>query len=108
MKEITNKNFKDTILEGEGVKAIKLHADWCGPCKQFAPIMERFASTVNDIEFYTLDVEQSPELVEELCVKSIPTVIFFQNGVEAYRFNGTRNEMSLEEEILPKVRAATV
>jgi thioredoxin 1 len=61
-------------------------ATWCGPCKQFKPIMEEMAGDGYSIEF--IDVDQEQNKAEKYNVRSVPTVVIEDNGIEVDRFIG--------------------
>jgi len=61
-------------------------ATWCGPCKQFKPIMEEIAGDGYSIEFIDVDNEQNK--AEKYGVRSVPTVVIEDNGIEVDRFIG--------------------
>jgi thioredoxin-like negative regulator of GroEL len=65
-------------------------APWCVPCKTFGPIMAEFAANNPDLDHERVDVEADPSASARYEVLSIPTVIVFQDGVEAGRFSGAR------------------
>ena len=70
------------------IKVKRFTAVWCGPCRQLAPIFEQFKSDFPNVSFETIDVDTSPEETQENFVTSIPTVIFFKDGVAKQRFTG--------------------
>jgi len=63
-------------------------ADWCGPCKQFGPIMDEL--TKNGLPIKKINVDYTPDVVTRFNVKSVPTVILVQNDQEVKRFTGAR------------------
>ena len=70
------------------VKVKRFTAAWCGPCRQLAPLFEQIKTSFPDVEFQTIDVDTSPEEVQENLITSVPTVIFFKDGVAKQRFVG--------------------
>jgi thioredoxin 1 len=70
------------------VKVKRFTAAWCGPCKQLAPLFEQFKTSFPNVSFETIDVDNSPEETQENFITSIPTVIFFKDGVAKQRFTG--------------------
>ena len=70
------------------IKVKRFTAVWCGPCRQLAPLFEQFKSDFPNISFETIDVDTSPEETQENFITSIPTVIFFKDGVAKQRFTG--------------------
>ena len=70
------------------IKVKRFTAVWCGPCRQLAPLFEQFKADFPKVEFQTIDVDTSPEETQENFITSIPTVIFFKDGVAKQRFTG--------------------
>jgi thioredoxin 1 len=70
------------------IKVKRFTAAWCGPCRQLAPIFEQFKTSFPNVSFETIDVDTSPEETQENFITSIPTVIFFKDGVAKQRFTG--------------------
>lgn len=70
------------------IKVKRFTAAWCGPCRQLAPLFEQFKSDFPNVSFETIDVDTSPEETQENFITSIPTVIFFKDGVAKQRFTG--------------------
>jgi thioredoxin 1 len=70
------------------IKVKRFTAAWCGPCRQLAPLFEQFKTSFPNVSFETIDVDNSPEETQENFITSIPTVIFFKDGVAKQRFTG--------------------
>ena len=70
------------------IKVKRFTAVWCGPCRQLAPLFEQFKENFPEVEFQTIDVDTSPEETQENFITSVPTVIFFKDGVAKQRFTG--------------------
>ena len=69
-------------------------ATWCGPCKNFKPIME---SISNSIPVQFIDVDQNPTLAAQYNIKSIPTLIFLKDGQEINKRPGVLSESQVKE-----------
>lgn len=76
--EINEKEFNDKI-KGKKV-VIDCYATWCGPCRMLSPIIDELAETLEDIEFYKLDVDEAEEISREYSIMSIPTILVFEDG----------------------------
>jgi thioredoxin 1 len=70
-------------------------ADWCGPCKQFGPTMDRVAS--KGISVKKLNVDYTPDALTKFGIKSVPTVILVENEQEVRRFVGVKSEQQVIE-----------
>ena len=70
------------------VKVKRFTALWCGPCRQVGPIFEQMANEFPNVQFEIIDVDTSPEPVQEYMVTSIPTVIIEKDGQAVQRYVG--------------------
>ena len=84
---LNSSNFNETI-KSEGKILVDFWATWCGPCMRQAPILEELAGEGYHIG--KVDVDQAPDLAGNYRVMSIPTVIFFVDGVEKERLIGVQ------------------
>lgn len=70
------------------IKVMRFTADWCSPCRALAPIIEDIKKENPDVDFQVIDIDDSPEFVSDYGIKSVPTVIVQNNGIETNRFIG--------------------
>ena len=78
--ELTADNFEKTVLEG-GTVFVDFWADWCGPCKRFAPVYEAASEQHADIVFGKVDTEAQQALAAAANITSIPTLMGFRDGI---------------------------
>ncbi len=79
--EITDANFKSTIIESDKVAIVDFWAEWCGPCRMIGPIVEELSKEYADTAVIgKLNVDNNPEVSTEFGVRSIPTILFFKGG----------------------------
>src|SRR4051812_25059780 len=79
VKELTHENF-DAETERPGIILIDFWAEWCSPCKAFAPIFAAAAEKYPDILFAKIDTEAEPILAQQFEVRSIPTLLGVKDG----------------------------
>ena len=88
--------FNNTISKSPAI--VDFWATWCGPCKMLGPVIEQLADELEDkLPVGKIDVDEDRELAMEYGVMSIPTVIYFKNGVEVKRFVGVQTKDKLLE-----------
>jgi len=101
--EITKDNFRPTY-EQNNLVIVDFWADWCGPCKNFAPVFERVAEKHPDIKFGKVDTEAEAELAGHFGIMSIPTLMVIREGIELYCEPGALSEKELGE-LIERARA---
>jgi thioredoxin 1 len=94
--EITEENI-DTLLAGQGILIIDAWAAWCGPCRMFAPVFEKAAAAHVEHTFAKLDTETNKQLVGDLGIKHIPTLLIYREGILLYREAGSPKAETLED-----------
>ena len=99
--EVTDQNFAETIEGSTGLAMIDFWAEWCGPCRMVAPIVEALADEYSDDGFTVgkLDVDQNPNVTVRFAVRSIPSVLFFKDGEHVDTVVGAVPRPTLEEKI---------
>ena len=93
--EITQDNFESTINDNE-IILLDFWADWCGPCKQFAPVFEQAAEANPDIVFGKIDTEAQQQLAGLFSITSIPTLVAFRQGIVVFAQPGALAAPQLE------------
>ena len=59
---------------------IKFEASWCAPCRALAPILKKVASSMSDVTFETIDIDNHPALAQQMKISAVPTVVFVKDG----------------------------
>lgn len=100
--EVTVDNFNSTI-ENNDIVLLDFWADWCGPCKMFAPVFEKAAEENSDVVFGKIDTEAQQELAAAFQIRSIPTLMAFREKVLVFSQPGALNGSQLDQ-VLNAVR----
>lgn len=96
--DLTAETFESTIEENE-IVIFDFWAEWCGPCKQFAPIFSAVAEKNSNMVFAKVNVEEQEELANMFQVRSIPTLVFMREKIVVFSNPGVIPENNLEEAI---------
>lgn len=99
---LDDKTFRDGISSDKPI-LVDFWAEWCGPCKVIAPVLEEIAAERDDLTIGKLNVDNNPQTAFEHDVMSIPTLILFKEGDEKKRIVGAAPKHRLLEEIAEHV-----
>lgn len=86
IKHLNNGEELSEVI-GNNLYLVDFYADWCGPCKMLAPILEE----LDGIEILKVNVDEHPDLAAKYGIMSIPTLLFFKDGKEIKKEIGFRN-----------------
>jgi len=96
-------NFETTILDDE-IVLVDFWADWCGPCKAFAPVFEKASEKHKDIVFAKCDTEKEQVLGGQFGIRSIPTLVIFREKVLLFAQAGALPAQALDT-LIEQVKA---
>lgn len=85
--DVTEDTFQETVTQ-DGIVFVDAWADWCGPCKQFAPTYEKASEKHTDVTFAKLDTEANQQLASALEIQAIPTLMAFRDGILIFQNAG--------------------
>lgn len=94
--DLDEQTIKDAVLNNE-IVFIDFWAEWCGPCRAFAPIYERVAAKNQDILFAKVDTDDQRSLAKAFEIRAIPTLMVFRDGIRLFSKPGTMSVGALED-----------
>jgi thioredoxin 1 len=97
---VTDDNFQEEVLNSEVPVLVDFWAVWCAPCRMIAPLIEDLAAEYDGrAKIVKLDVDHNPKTAMEFGVRSIPTLLFFKDGVVADQLIGVVPKPALAERL---------
>jgi thioredoxin 1 len=97
VEHVDDHDFQQKVVRSDETVLVDFYADWCGPCKMLAPVLDELAQETSDARIVKVDVDQSPKLAKRYGVRSIPTLILFKEGKPLTRRTGLNSKASLKE-----------
>ncbi len=94
---VTDASFEEVIKDNSLV-LIDFWADWCGPCKKVAPILDEISES-HDLPVGKLNIDENPEKTQEYSVHSIPTMVLFKDGIPVHTVLGAKPKHILLKEL---------
>lgn len=85
---INKETFDNEVRNASGKALIDFYADWCGPCKMQAPIVEQLSEEMPDVKFYKVNIDNDLEIAREYAIMSIPTIMVIKDGEITYKAPG--------------------
>lgn len=96
----TDNNFNQEALQSDKPVLVDFYADWCGPCKMIAPVIEELANDYKDtFKIGKLNVDTEKEIAAQYKIMTIPTLLFIKDGEVVETIVGLVSKASLEEKL---------
>ena len=92
----TDDNFAKEVQASSQPVLVDFYADWCGPCKMMAPVMDSLSEDYDDVKFVKVNVDNNPDLAAKFGVQSIPNFVFIKDGHKVDQVVGARDSESFE------------
>lgn len=93
--KINNNNYQEEVLNSDKTVLIDFYADWCGPCKMLAPIIEEISNELSNIKFGKVNIDESQKIAEKYGIMSIPTLVVVKNGKTEKTLVGLHNKQEI-------------
>jgi thioredoxin 1 len=101
MLSVTDAAFEQEVAQSSGVVLVDVWAAWCPPCRVIKPILEELAGSYEgQARILTLDADDNPETASRFAVRSLPTVLFFRDGVLQDRLVGALPKGAFQQKIV--------
>jgi thioredoxin 1 len=92
-------NFDQLVLNSDVPVLVDFYADWCGPCRMIAPVLDDLAQEATDAKIVKVNVDEGPQLAARYGISSIPSLLVFKDGEVVDRHVGLANEAQLKSMI---------
>jgi thioredoxin len=95
---LTEQNYDEALLAAEGLVMVDFWAEWCGPCRTIAPVLQELAEDSDgDVTLMKVNVDENSALAARYDIRSIPTILFVKDGEVVERVVGAVPRATLEK-----------
>ncbi|MCX4829430.1 MULTISPECIES: thioredoxin [unclassified Streptomyces] len=99
-RDVTDADFEEQVVKADRPVLVEFTAEWCGPCKQLAPVLKAVAEEERErLDVVAIDVDVNPDTAVKYGVMSMPTLMVFKGGEPVWSRVGARSKRKLLEEL---------
>ena len=99
IKHVTDTDFDQAVLQNDKPVLVDFWAEWCGPCRMIAPVLEEIAGTQDKLDIVKLNVDENPQTAATYRITSIPALNVFAGGHVVKQIIGARPKAALLREL---------
>ncbi len=104
LAHVSDADFEAEVLKASGPVVVDFWAEWCGPCKQIAPLLDELASTLGDqVKITKMNVDENMNTPGKYGIRSIPTLLLFKDGEVVATLQGSAPKKKLEDWIKAQI-----
>lgn len=92
---VTDADFADTVLKSDKPVLVDFWAEWCGPCRQIAPVLEEIADSQDNLQIVKLNVDENPQTAAAYRITSIPALNVYSDGEVVKQIIGAKPKAAL-------------
>ena len=96
VKTITAENFEQEVMQSEKTVVLDFWASWCGPCRMFTPIIEKFAEDNPEVTVGKVNIDEQSELTQRFGIMSVPTLVILKGGEVVKKNAGVISKEAIE------------
>ena len=100
---VSSSNFDEQVVKNETPVLVDFWAEWCGPCKSIAPVLEAIANDREDVVIAKVNIDESQDLAVKFAIRSIPSLLIFKYGKVVGQKVGACSKSQIEEFITSSI-----
>ncbi len=99
--QIDDNNFQSEVIDSGSAVLLDFYADWCGPCKQIAPVLDDIATKYEDkgLKVGKVNIEEAQSLALKFNITGVPTLLFFKGGEQVDQIVGAQSQPVIENKV---------